>query len=79
MIISYDWKDNKNLMVTHSDDATKILHKVGTDEYYDDPIDLREGYIAEGPRAGQPYCRFEYEEVDRPQEENNDDNGTDAE
>ena len=72
-ISSYVWPDNKDLMVTHSDDPTKILHKVRTEEYYDDPIDLIAGFIEEGDRQGQPYCRFQYEEVDRPVEETEND------
>jgi len=69
MITSYVYEDNTDLMVTHSDDETKILHKIGTEEYYDDPIDLIGGVYTEGSRQGQPRCRFEYEEVDRPIEE----------
>jgi len=75
-ISSFVWPDNKDLMVTHTDRVDKTLHKVGTEEYYDDPIDLIAGFIEDGPRAGQPYCRFEYEEVDRPIEEVEDDTAT---
>ena len=65
-VSSFVWPNNKDLMVTHTDKVDKILHKVGTEDYYDDPIDLIAGFIEDGPRKGQPYCRFEYEEVDRP-------------
>lgn len=69
MVNSYVFEENIDLMVTHTDDPTKILHKIGTEEYYDDPIDLISGVYTEGHRQGQPRCRFEYEEVDRPIEE----------
>lgn len=38
---------------TYTDDETKILHKIGTDEYYGEAVDLLDS----------PY---EYEEVDNP-------------
>ena len=38
---------------TYTDDETKILHKIGTDEYYCEAVDLLDS----------PY---EYEEVDNP-------------
>ena len=41
------------LRKTYTDDETKILHKIGTDEYYGEAVDLLDS----------PY---EYEEVDNP-------------
>lgn len=68
MVTSYVFDSNPDLMVTHTDDETKILHKLNTEDYYDDPVDLICGIYEEGDRKGQPRCRFEYEEVDRPEE-----------
>ena len=68
------YENNHDLIVTYSTEPDKyILHKKGTEEYYDDPIDLKDGVYEEGPRQGEPKCRFEYEEVDRPVEEVEDD------
>ena len=68
------YKDNNDLMITYSDEPEKYtLHKIGTEEYYDDPIDLKDGFYESGARQGEPKCRFEYEEVDRPIEEESND------
>lgn len=68
MLNSRVFEDNHYLMVTYTDDTTKTLHKIDTEEYYDDPIDLIVGHYSEGRRAGQPKGLYEYEEVDRPEE-----------
>lgn len=47
---------SRQLKKTYTDDETKMLHKVGTDEFYGEAIDI----------IDSPY---EYEEVDKPQEE----------
>lgn len=47
---------SRQLRKTYTDDETKMLHKVGTDEYYGEAIDILDA----------PY---EYEEVDKPEEE----------
>ena len=69
MVNSKIFEENHDLMVTYTDDETKILHKINTDEYYDDPIDLVVGHYTEGYRSGQPMGLYEYEEVDRQDED----------
>lgn len=44
---------NRQLKKTYTDDETKMLHKVGTDEFYGEAIDVLDS----------PYT---YEEVDKP-------------
>lgn len=46
---------SRQLKRTYTDDETKMLHKVGTDEFYGEAIDILDA----------PY---EYEEVDKPEE-----------
>lgn len=46
---------DRDLRRTYTDDETKMLHKVGTDEFYDEAIDILDA----------PYS---YEEVDKPEE-----------
>lgn len=62
------YEHNHDLMVTYTTNPKLYtLHKIGTEEYYDDPVDLIDGVYGGGSeRAGEPHCRFEYEEVDRP-------------
>ena len=45
----------RDLRRTYTDDEVKMLHKIGTDEYYGEAIDILDA----------PY---EYEEVDKPEE-----------
>lgn len=59
------YDSERNLMITKPTQEGKWLHKVGTNEYYDSAIDVIEGYDGKG----KPYCRFTYEEVDKPREE----------
>lgn len=47
---------SRQLRKTYTDDETKMLHKVGTDEFYDEAIDILD-------------AQYEYEEVDKPEEE----------
>lgn len=65
------WEENPNLMITETDDETKALRKVGTNEVYDAAIDLIEGF-----NDGVPFCRFTYEEINSPfARESEDENG----
>lgn len=57
---------NTDLVRRYSDDKTKKLHKIGTEEYYLEAVDL----------ISSPY---QYEEVDRPAEELEELDGSDPE
>ena len=53
------YDEKRNLMITKSDDDTKSLHKIGTDEHYKEAIDIIMGF-----KNGIPYGKYNYEEED---------------
>lgn len=65
MIIARIFDESRNLMITETDDESKMLQKIGTDEVYESAVDLIEGYREEGGER-IPYSRFEYEETEKP-------------
>lgn len=67
-MIKTDFYDReRNLMITTTDNPTKNLRKVGTDEIYTEAVDVIEGVVVvDGKEA--PYCRFTYVEVEAPEE-----------
>lgn len=73
------YENDPSLMVTYTEDDTKLLHKVLTDEYYErEVIDKITGFY--GPEEpdfeGLPYCDYVYEEVDKEVVENGEFDGT---